>query len=148
MTLYKKTHRDSTFIEYDGEECFVEATMDDILNELHIKNGMTFEEYEQVALSLARYPNIGSNIVYPALGLSGESGEVADKVKKIFRDKGGVLTENDRESLAYEVGDVLWYVGAAAKELGYSLAEIARMNLEKLISRRDRGKLHGEGDDR
>jgi len=109
---------------------------------------MTFDEYQKKARQVAIYPNKGNNIIYPALGLCGEAGEVAEKIKKILRDKGGNVSIEDRESIAYELGDALWYIYALADELELSLDDIARMNLEKLFSRKRRGKLQGDGDDR
>jgi len=87
-------------------------------------------------------------IVYPTLGLVNEAGELAGKVKKIFRDKNGQISEADREALKQELGDVLWYMAQIATELNLSLAEVADANLEKLFSRLERGKIGGEGDTR
>ena len=92
------------------------------------------------------YPHAGSNLTYPALGLCGEAGEAAEKVKKTLRDDGGQLTPQRREALAAELGDVLWYVAQLATEAGLDLDELARANLDKLSSRRDRAVLHGSGD--
>jgi len=85
-------------------------------------------------------------IVYPTLGLVNETGEVAGKIKKIFRDKGGTISEEDRQALKYELGDVLWYLTQICTELGLSLEEVAQANLEKLFSRLERGQIRGEGD--
>lgn len=85
-------------------------------------------------------------IVYPTLGLVNETGEVAGKIKKIFRDKGGTISEEDRQVLKYELGDVLWYLTQICTELGLSLEEVAQANLEKLFSRLERGQIRGEGD--
>lgn len=82
------------------------------------------------------------------LGLAGEAGETADKVKKILRDKGGYASEEDRIELIKELGDVLWYVANVARYLDVDLSDIAKSNIEKLESRRKRNKLHGEGDNR
>ena len=82
------------------------------------------------------------------LGLAGEAGEAADKVKKILRDKGGFASEGDRIELVKELGDVLWYVANVARYLDVDLSEIAKGNIDKLESRRKRNKLHGEGDNR
>ena len=82
------------------------------------------------------------------LGLAGEAGEAADKVKKILRDKGGYASEEDRTELVKELGDVLWYVANVARYLDVDLSEIAKGNIDKLESRRKRNKLHGEGDNR
>jgi len=87
-------------------------------------------------------------IVYPTLGLVNEAGELAGKVKKIFRDKNGQISDADREALKQELGDVLWYMAQIATELNLSLAEVADANLEKLFSRLERGKIGGEGDTR
>lgn len=104
--------------------------------------------YQTEALRTAIYPNLGKNPVYPTLGLVGEAGEVADKIKKIIRDKGGVMGESDREKIALEVSDVCWYLAMLAYELDYTLGEIMQMNLDKLSSRQQRGVLSGSGDDR
>jgi NTP pyrophosphatase (non-canonical NTP hydrolase) len=109
---------------------------------------MELNEYQTESRKTAVYPDINSNIVYPTLGLAGEAGEVANKVKKIIRDKGGLLTGQDRKKIADELGDVLWYVGALASELGYDLDLIAVRNLIKLRSRQEQNKLHGTGDSR
>ena len=103
---------------------------------------MNFEEYQEAARKTAIYPE-AQRIVYPALGLCGESGEVAEKVKKWIRD--GSL---DRDSLKKELGDVLWYLSALAGDLGLTLDEIAVANVEKLRSRANRGVLGGSGDNR
>jgi NTP pyrophosphatase (non-canonical NTP hydrolase) len=87
-------------------------------------------------------------MVYPALGLNGEAGEVAEKVKKLFRDRDAVITNEFRESIKKELGDVLWYIANLAAEVNLSLEEIAVGNLEKLAGRVQRGTLHGDGDNR
>lgn len=109
---------------------------------------LSFKQYSDQVLPLARYPNIGSNMLYPALGLAGETGEYCEKLKKVIRDFGGVPTELDRRSMAKELGDVLWYVLASASEIGYTLEQIAQMNLDKLHLRHATNTLHGSGDDR
>ena len=87
-------------------------------------------------------------IVYPTLGLANEAGEVAGKVKKIFRDKGGFISDADREALKQELGDVLWYLTQICTELGLTLEEVAEANLVKLASRQARGQIRGDGDSR
>ena len=82
------------------------------------------------------------------LGLTGEAGETADKIKKILRDKNGVLADEDRLAIAKELGDVLWYLASIARYLDVPLSEVARGNIEKLESRYQRGKIHGSGDER
>lgn len=109
---------------------------------------LSFEHYEARAGETARYPGRGSgSLVYPVLGLNGEAGEVAEKLKKIIRDREGVVGD-ERASLIKELGDVLWYVAACCHELDVSMAEVAQANLDKLASRSSRGVLHGSGDDR
>lgn len=110
---------------------------------------MDMDVYQAETVENSIYPGRGTgNIVYPALGLCGEAGEFADKVKKLIRDNGGVLTDEARTLLLKEVGDVLWYVSAAAHELGVSLSEVAEMNLEKIRGRVQRGTQGGSGDNR
>ena len=109
---------------------------------------MRFSDYQARSRATAVYPDAGNNIVYPALGLCGEAGETAEKVKKAIRDDGGTLTEERREAIAAELGDVLWYVAQLATEDGLELEEIAQANLDKLASRQRRAVLHGSGDDR
>ena len=87
-------------------------------------------------------------IVFPALGLNGEAGEVAEKVKKVLRDNEGAFTEEKRQEIAKELGDCLWYVSAMSNDIGYSLEEIGEMNINKLCSRQQRNMIHGNGDNR
>jgi NTP pyrophosphatase (non-canonical NTP hydrolase) len=109
---------------------------------------MRANDYQTAALQTAIYPNQGQNFIYPVLGLVGESGEVAEKAKKIIRDGEGVLTDPDREKIAFELSDVCWYLAVLAYELDYTLEEIMQMNLDKLASRKERGVLAGSGDNR
>ena len=109
---------------------------------------MKANDYQDRALETAIYPNQGSNFAYPALGLAGEAGEVADKLKKVIRDNGGILTDSVRDAVAGELGDVLWYVSVLASEIDYSLDEIMAKNLAKLNSRKERGVISGSGDNR
>jgi NTP pyrophosphatase (non-canonical NTP hydrolase) len=103
---------------------------------------MRFDDYQSSALTTAIYP-LSTKIIYPAMGMCAEAGEVANKVKKIIRD--GKL---DREAIADELGDVLWYIAVLASDLGYSLSDIADKNIQKLIGRKERGTLAGNGDNR
>jgi len=109
---------------------------------------MTLDEYQKAADSTARYPDSGKNYLYPTLGLVGEAGEIANKVKKIQRDMGNVVDEEYRKDILSELGDVLWYISQTAREFGSGIEEVAKMNVEKLASRRDRGQLGGTGDNR
>ena len=103
---------------------------------------MTFEEYQIEAEKTAIYPK-EHEIVYPALGLAGEAGEVANKVKKILRDK-----NFDRNGIADELGDCLWYIAALCRDLNIEMSEVAKGNLKKLKDRQNRGTLKGNGDKR
>lgn len=105
-------------------------------------------EYQHKARATARYPNIGHNPIYPTLGLTGEAGEVADKVKKVLRDREGNFDNEARDAIKLELGDVLWYISQLSSELNFDLDDIAISNLEKLRSRSLRGKISGDGDNR
>jgi len=127
---------------------------------------LTFDEYQKGADKTAIYPDLGDNLVYPALKLAGEAGEVAEKIGKLIRDKGyrqgnnllnpgpqSILEDSEelhdlKDNLTKELGDVLWYLAALASELGVNLSYVAQKNLDKLNSRKERGVLGGSGDDR
>lgn len=109
---------------------------------------MNFDEFQKEVKETSIYPDQGNNISYAALGLTGEAGEVADKVKKLIRDAGGKLTEEKRQEMIKELGDVLWYLTALAIELGVKLEDVAKTNVKKVEDRKSRGVLSGEGDNR
>ena len=109
---------------------------------------MDFHDYQTKSRKTAGYPAIGHGVIYPTLGLANEAGEVAGKIKKVFRDKDGQISEETREALKAELGDVLWYIAQVATELNLSLDDIAESNIAKLYSRLERGKIRGEGDNR
>ncbi|HET9590869.1 MAG TPA: nucleoside triphosphate pyrophosphohydrolase family protein [Anaerolineales bacterium] len=109
---------------------------------------MNFSDYQTKSRKTAGYPAIGHTIIYPTLGLVNEAGEVAGKIKKVFRDKGGQINEETRQALKAELGDVLWYLAQIATELDLSLDDIAEANIAKLYDRLERGKIRGEGDNR
>lgn len=122
---------------------------------------MEFKEYQEKSASTAiylnkikeQYPDLDVNIMtilgisYASLGL-GESGEVQGKVKKIIRDSGGIITEDAKKEIGKELGDILWYVAALCRELNLSMDDIAQQNIDKLLSRKERGVLTGNGDNR
>lgn len=108
---------------------------------------MDLSEYQRLSRRTAEYPR-AAWLAYPALGLAGEAGEVAEHAKKAIRDDGGSVSEERRTAMAKELGDVLWYVAHIASELDLDLDAIANANLEKLLSRQRRGVLSGSGDDR
>src|SRR5438045_7460690 len=99
---------------------------------------MKSEDKQSKASQTARYPQRKANLEYQTLGLAGEAGEVANIVKKIQRDHGGVLNDEIRGKLKDELGDVLWYISACADELGITLTEIAEYNVNKLAKRHGR----------
>jgi len=115
---------------------------------------MTLDEYQEACLDTAFYPH---SMVYPALGLASETGELLGKIKKLVRDDGMPLDIDDvpetldhetTKQLALEVGDCLYYLAVLADDIGYSLEEIADMNMKKLKDRKSRGTLEGSGDTR
>ena len=113
---------------------------------------MEFDEYQKKAAKYDLF-EVSSDLkevgfIEKVLGLTGEAGETADKIKKILRDKDGMVSDKDRESVTKELGDVLWYVAAIARYLGVDLSEVAEGNINKLESRYQRNKLHGAGDER
>lgn len=109
------------------------------------KKEITLNEYQSMALETAIYKQ---PVIYPTLGLTGEAGEVSDKVKKVLRDNDSIFTDEKKREIAKEIGDVLWYVATLSHDIGYTLEEIALMNHDKLHSRQKRGELHGNGDNR
>ena len=112
---------------------------------------MEFDEYQERAKKTDTFSKCGLNevgFIEKVLGLTGEAGEVADKIKKILRDKNGELSEEDRTAVAKELGDVLWYLASISRYLDLPLSEVAKMNIEKLESRYARNTIHGSGDNR
>lgn len=109
---------------------------------------MNFNEYQEKARQTAIYPNIGKNFIYPTLGLVGEAGEIANKIKKVIRDNNYELNDEIKYDLRKEIGDVLWYIAALCSELGVEMDDVAEENISKLFSRRDRNQLKGSGDNR
>jgi NTP pyrophosphatase (non-canonical NTP hydrolase) len=134
---------------------------------------VTFDSYEETVMPLAKYPLIAGNVLYPVMGLAGEAGETLDKVKKHWRNKSAevfnyalIKNEAEREQatlfamasqsmtpelkkeILKELGDVLWYIAATAKELGYRLQDVAQLNVEKLTDRNERGTILSRGDNR
>lgn len=118
-----------------------------LLSDTHL----TLNEYQAMALETAIYPE-EFKVIYPALGITGEAGEVSDKIKKLIRDKGykggPIESDKDREDIALELGDVLWYVVTSAHDIDFTLEQIAMMNYLKLQKRKEQGKIGGSGDHR
>lgn len=108
---------------------------------------LKFSDYQKKSSETAVYPQeIG--LAYVGLGLVGEAGELSNIIKKVYRDDNGVLTEAKRTKLIDELSDCLWYIAQMAVQLDVDLDVVARHNLDKLLSRKERGKLQGSGDDR
>ena len=107
---------------------------------------MTMNQYQKLAEVTVVYPP-DLKVIYPTIGLAGETGEVCEKVKKWIRDSDRKpMTEEQRALLKKELGDVLWYLAVLAQDLGLTLDEIASHNIEKLHDRKERGVVHGKGD--
>ncbi len=112
---------------------------------------MEFDEYQQTVrkFDLFEPEDLKAvGFIEKVLGLTGEAGEVADKIKKVLRDKDGEMTEEDKKGVAKELGDTLWYLATIARYLEIPLSEVAKMNIEKLEGRSKRGTIHGAGDER
>ena len=108
---------------------------------------MNFDNYQMQAKVTDIYP-IESALICHSLGLASEAGEVAGKIKKVIRDNNGKFTPEYKIAIAYELGDVLWYLSRLAEDIGFSLDNIATMNITKLSSRKERNQLGGSGDHR
>jgi|TARA_R110000868_G_scaffold30607_4_gene113046 NTP pyrophosphatase (non-canonical NTP hydrolase) len=108
---------------------------------------MEFKDYQDKAVETAIY-GAGNNIIYPALGLANEAGEVLGKIKKVLRDNEGKFTTDRCVAIGDEIGDVLWYIAALTRDLGLSLEDIANNNIQKLLDRRARNVIQGSGDNR
>lgn len=116
---------------------------------------MNLDEYQKEARKTAIYPSY-AKIIYPTLGLAGESGETCEKIKKLIRDGGlnpfdkygNHISSEKKAEIKKELGDVMWYIANLASDLEMTMEEIAVYNLKKLRSRQERGKLQGSGDNR
>ena len=111
---------------------------------------MNFTDYQQATARTAIYPSNSpiEALSYVTMGLVGEAGEIANKVKKILRDNDGVVTDGYRRAIGGEIGDVMWYLSQLATELDYELEWLAENNLNKLRLRAENGTLQGSGDNR
>lgn len=111
-----------------------------------------FDDYQEATMETAIYPEAGEGtelaLAYVGLGLASEAGEVAGKIKKIIRDSGGTVTEEQAEVIKKEVGDVLWYAARLSDELDFALGSAAELNLNKLMARKQLGTIGGDGDNR
>jgi len=113
---------------------------------------MNLKEYGDTAITTLTnghtYGDFSPALLAQVLGLVGESGEVAEKFKKIVRDKDGIISEEDRDEIVKELGDILWYVNAVSRLVGSDIEQVAAKNIEKVLSRKSRGATHGSGDNR
>jgi NTP pyrophosphatase (non-canonical NTP hydrolase) len=109
---------------------------------------MDFDLYQKKCKKTAVYPGIGKNFTYPTIGLMGEAGEVANKIKKLIRDDKSKITKEKREEIKAEIGDMMWYIAQLSTELGLTLSGVVDYNLKKLAKRKKENKLHGSGDNR
>lgn len=109
---------------------------------------MGFSEYQKQSQKTALYPNHGHSFIYPTLRVAGEAGEVVEKIKKAIREDGGKITAERKKALQKEMGDLLWYLAQLVTETGIDLNEVAEGNIAKLLSRKERGVLPGDGDNR
>ena len=113
----------------------------------NILNVLDMDKYQHLAMQTKKYPE-QYRLIYPSLGLAGEAGELANKVKKILRDDNGDITQERAEQIFYELGDCMWYIAAIASDLGIPLSQVGDANLRKLHKRAEEDKIEGEGDNR
>lgn len=110
---------------------------------------MDFTEYQTKAHSMSINTEIlGDRKLYPVLGLCGESGEIAEKFKKLYRDNNGEMSAEFKRATVKELGDVLWYLAEICSQMEINLTTVAETNIEKLSSRKERGLIQGDGDNR
>jgi len=153
-TLNEYQAATETVAVYPGSDrevttALTEMLMQEIGEAMRSPEAGTDEALAGAALILPLLRNIGHlGLFYTSLGLAGESGEFCEKVKKLLRDGQGVITDERRLTMAQELGDILWYVAQAAKQIGFDLEAIANINMNKLLDRKDRGVLGGSGDSR
>ena len=138
----------------DNEKCLTEDEIyqkyctDPDESVKHVPADFSLGDYQSQSRKTWQFVRMDHPIVYPTMGLVNEAGELAGKVKKIFRDRSGVIGEEERQALKKEAGDVLWYLAQICTELDLTLEEVAEANITKLFSRLERGQIQGEGDDR
>ena len=108
----------------------------------------TLKEYEDFMQTSKFYPQDKLPITYPALGLNGEAGEVAEKVKKCWRDNNGIFDDNIKQAIMKELADTLWYIWACADDMGYTLEDVLKIGMQKVKERQETNTVHGNGDDR
>lgn len=119
---------------------------EDSNNQINASKNINY--YQKFTATTDIYPNDAFNIGYKALGLVGEAGETADKIKKIYRDKNGIFNATDEMEIAKELGDCLWYISRLTEALGFNMSDIININVDKLTKRKAENKIHGNGDNR
>jgi NTP pyrophosphatase (non-canonical NTP hydrolase) len=137
-------------IDIDAREALTakyQMQLDALAKQIHEQVGMGMNAYQTAAIKTARYPT-DMKIIYPTLGVCGEAGELAEKIKKWIRDDRSEMSAERLALIKKEIGDVLWYLAALAHDLGLTLDEVAKHNIEKLASRNERNQIHGDGDTR
>ena len=109
----------------------------------------TLDGYQEIAHSYSLNASVkGDGLIYPALGLVEEAGEVIGKFKKLYRDKNGAIDDEFKEAVKKELSDCIWYLAEICTKLGIKLSDVADTNIAKILDRKSRDKIHGEGDER
>jgi NTP pyrophosphatase (non-canonical NTP hydrolase) len=111
-------------------------------------NFKDFDKYQQLCLKSSIHSKTKHGYIIPALGVTGEAGEVADKIKKVLRDDNGKISTAKRNEISKEIGDMLWYTSMLCTEIGLKLSDVIKLNLEKIAYRSKENKIHGSGDNR
>lgn len=113
---------------------------------------MDFNEYQRLAattdVGTAAQDCLEPGFLYYVMGIAGEAGEISEKFKKLFRDKKGIVDEDFKNIVIKEMGDVQWYMARLCSQFDIPFETVFTTNIEKLASRKKRGKLHGDGDER
>lgn len=139
--------RTAKISDVDVPDICVSQNEDKDVFRLKIEEKNKIDEYQTCALS-TELPVPIPSIVYDSLAINGEAGEIAEKVKKIYRDCNGQTTAEKRQEIIIEIGDVLWYAAVLSHHLGYKLSNVMELNLRKINSRKERDKINGDGDER
>jgi NTP pyrophosphatase (non-canonical NTP hydrolase) len=134
----------------DIKACCFQPNKYEIVCKLEDSNesNLLMNEYQKSAMVTADGIPENLRIIYPALGLAGETGEAIEKIKKVIRNHAGKFSQESRKEIAFELGDIMWYVAVLANNLGFKLSEVAEMNIEKLKDRKERGVINSQGDHR
>lgn len=117
-----------------------------MLDNKNLKNFHILEQYEDFMSTSKVYDCLP--IIYPILGMNGEAGEAAEKVKKCLRDNAGIFGGQIKQEILKELADVLWYIWAAADDMGYTLEDVMNIGMKKVKERQETNTVHGSGDNR